>query len=441
MRIGRTLPPAAAPIGIREMVSGFRGIVRGQEELDRFRAELKDLFGVRHCFLVSSGKVAFTLILLALKDLFPGRDTVLIPAFTCYSVPSSIVRAALKIRLCDLHPNTLDFDFAQLSALLSKPSPTLGADTSCYPAIKVSQCETSSTFDTRNSATRLLAVVPTHLFGIPADVPRLRRLAHDPDVTVVEDAAQAMGEAWDGRKLGTLGDVSFFSLGRGKAFSTVEGGVILTDRDDIAEKLERHVADLLCYSLGELLNLVLKAVVLTLFLRPLLFWIPRSMPFLKMGETLFEPHFPMRKMSSFQAGLTRNWRARLQKFLERRKKNVDRWIVVLRTQGFHGLGFQNCPELGLIRFPIRLTKLETRRFLLKESEKKGLGIMPVYPNTIAGIQGLKGFVGAQAFPVAETCARGLVTLPTHNYLTQRDITEISRLLSNALTHELCTSSA
>src|SRR6266705_4482384 len=120
MRIGRTLPPAATPIGVREIASGICGIFRGRKELDRFRSELKEHFGVKHCFLVSSGNAAFTLILLALKELFPDRDEVLIPAFTCYSVPSSGVRAGLRIRLCDLHSESLDFDFVQLSSLLSE---------------------------------------------------------------------------------------------------------------------------------------------------------------------------------------------------------------------------------------------------------------------------------------------------------------------------------
>ena len=79
-----------------------------------------------------------------------------------------------------------------------------------------------------------------------------------------------------GRKAGTLGDVSFFSLGRGKAFSVVEGGVILTDRDDLAEALNRLVDNLPRYGLLPRLKLIFMATALMLLMHPRLFWMPRS---------------------------------------------------------------------------------------------------------------------------------------------------------------------
>jgi perosamine synthetase len=432
MRIGRTLPPAATPIGIREIISGVCGIFHGQQELDRFELELKEHFGVKHCFLVSSGKAAFTLILLALKELSPGRDEVLIPAFTCYSVPSSVVRAGLRIRLCDLRPDSLDFDFAQLSAILSEAPPP---QTETRPAGGASD----SPFETRDAADRsrasikrLLAVVPTHLFGYPADVARLRKLCWDPRVTIVEDAAQAMGETREERKVGTLGDVSFFSLGRGKAFSVVEGGVVLTNRDDFAEGLNRFVSHLPRYGLLPLLNVIFKAAALILLLHPRLFWVPRSMPFLKLGETLFETHFPILRMSSFQAGLARNWREKLEKLRGIRKKKVNRWITILEARGTHGSDFLRGQSLGLLRFPIRVSDRKKRESLLRESARMGLGIMPVYPTSINAIPQLRGKIEGGAFPVAESCARELVTLPTHGYLTQDDETELTRLISRVL---------
>jgi hypothetical protein len=231
-------------------------------------------------------------------------------------------------------------------------------------------------------AGRVLAVVPTHLFGYPADVAKLRKLNRDPGVTIVEDAAQAMGETMEERQIGTLGDVSFFSLGRGKAFSVVEGGVVLTNRDDFAESLNRSVSHLPPYGLLPLLNVIFKAAALMVFLHPRLFWMPRSMPFLKLGETPFEPHFPILRMSSFQAGLARNWRGRLEKLRDVRKKKANRWIAILEASRAHGVNFLRSRSLGLLRFPLRVSDKKKRESLLRESARMGLGIMPVYPTSI-----------------------------------------------------------
>lgn len=421
MRIGRTLPPAAAPIGIRDLVSGIRGVFHGEIEIDRFRSELTEYFGMKHCFLVSAGKAALTLILRALRELYPDRDEVLTQAFTCYSVPSSIVRAGLKVRLCDMQVDGLDFDFAQLSAILAGRDRSDVADGPSVTAVNAG-----------GVSRRILAAISTHLYGVPADVPRLRSLIGDPGVTIIEDAAQAMGESCGGQRLGTLGDVSFFSLGRGKAFSTVEGGIILTNRDDIAAKLRHAVSDLPRYSSWEVLALFFKAVALSLFLHPLLFWIPRCLPFLRLGETLFQRQFPVLKMSSFQAGLARNWRSKLPILQGGRKKNVNRWLAVLEKLAIHGWPIHDARGLGLVRFPMIVNDVYTKESLLRESTRRGLGIMPVYPDSIDGISELQGHIGALGCPAAKRCANGLVTLPTHDYLTEKDVSEIGRLLALAL---------
>jgi len=432
IRFGRSLPPAAAPIRARECIWGICGIFRGHRELDRFQSELKEYFGVKHCFLVSSGKAAFALILLALKELFPDRDEVLIPAFTCYSVPASISRAGLRIRLCDLHPDSLDFDFAQMSSMLSGGTGPLqeassidGATASPVPPLRVVE-------NPGKLGNRILAVVPTHLFGIPADVPRLRKMVQDLGITVVEDAAQAMGETWQGGKLGTFGDVSFFSLGRGKALSSVEGGVIITDRDDIAEAIHGLIKPLPQYGWWGQAGLIVKALGMMLFTHPSLYWVPLSLPFLKLGQTLFEPHFPILKMSSFQAGLAKNWRERLAQSRDGRKKTVDRWIAILEARRIRGSHFVNAQSLGLLRFPLRVSDKAKRGALLRESAWMGLGIMSVYPASINAIPELQRTFKGRAFAVAESRARELVTLPTHGYLTEDDVAAICRLMSRVL---------
>jgi dTDP-4-amino-4,6-dideoxygalactose transaminase len=279
---------------------------------------------------------------------------------------------------------------------------------------------------------KMLAAVPTHLFGLPADVAGLRKSLRDPGVAIVEDAAQAMGETGEGGKLGTLGDVGFFSLGRGKALSCVEGGVILTSRDDIADALSRIVSRLPGYGLPALSSLILKAAALMLLIRPGLFWLPRSLPFLKLGETLFDPHVPVLRMSSFQAGLAERWLRRLEGHREVRKRNVARWIKALGAGSAQSELLLDGRALGLPRLPLRIADAGARESLLRESAEKGLGIMPAYPASLAAIPELEGMLGDTAFPFAERCARELVTLPTHGYLTEDDVCGLGGLVARAL---------
>jgi dTDP-4-amino-4,6-dideoxygalactose transaminase len=140
----------------------------------------------------------------------------------------------------------------------------------------------------------------------------------------------------------------------------------------------------------------------------------------------------MLKMSSFQAGLASNWRERLEMLRNDRKKNVSRWIALLESSRIRGSHFLSGQLLALPRFPLRIRDKKKRESLLRESAGRGLGIMPVYPTSINAIPGLKGRIDAGAFPVAESCAREVVTLPTHGYLTEDDVSKLRGLISRIL---------
>jgi dTDP-4-amino-4,6-dideoxygalactose transaminase len=253
-------------------------------------------------------------------------------------------------------------------------------------------------------------------------------LFQDVGVTIVEDAAQAMGESWKGRKLGTLGDVGFFSLGRGKAFSTVEGGVILTDRDDIAEALGRRVESLPGYGFWGLLKLVSNAIGLMLFIHPRLFWIPRLLPFLRLGETRYEPDFPIAKMTSFQAGLASGWRRRIEDFQGARTKGAERWRAILAESKTHRPCIRVGDATALLRFPIRVSDEDRRESLLRESDRLGLGVMPAYPASVDAIPEVREMIKETEFPVAARLAREIVTLPTHGYVGEEDIAELRAVI-------------
>ncbi len=232
MRIGRTLPPAAAPIPWRNIFGAASYIFNNSpEHLKKLETELKSYFDTKHCFLVSSGKAALTLILESLQDISPGKDEVLIPAFTCFSVPAAIRKAGLHIKLCDMGADSLDFDQKTLGNIAEE----------------------------EQQEKKLLCVIPTHLFGFPADVESCRNVFAD-DVIIVEDAAQAMGNEMQGKKLGTIGDIGFFSLGRGKPLSTMEGGIIVTNRDDLAQAIKKRIQSLPEYGTIDKFQLFIKDV-------------------------------------------------------------------------------------------------------------------------------------------------------------------------------------
>ncbi len=254
----RTLSPTAAPISFGDLISAASGLWSGAKQRTRLIQELKVKFSVREVFLVSSGKTALTVILKALAA-SSGRRRVIVPAYTCFSVPSAIVRAGLEVVLCDVEPETLDFNFLELEGLLNE---------------------------------KVLCVVSTHLFGRPADVDRVKRLCEGKGIVVVEDAAQAMGGQSGGRLLGTLGDVAFFSLGRGKNLTCGTGGVILTRSLPVAEKINAEYASLPEAPRGEVMRNWLEMLMMRLFIHPLLYWLPAGLPFLRLGETTVRDELP-----------------------------------------------------------------------------------------------------------------------------------------------------
>ncbi|MCF8096018.1 MAG: DegT/DnrJ/EryC1/StrS family aminotransferase [Desulfobacteraceae bacterium] len=392
MRIQRTLPPAAAPITINDIFNGIKGLRRGQAEIENFKADIRKKFRVRHCFFVSSGKAALTLILHALHRFSPDRDEVLIPAFTCFSVPSAIVRAGLKGRLSDVDPATLDFDFRAFRNAL-------------------------------NPKEKLLAVVSPHLFGLPANIDKLQDLLNDSGVAVIEDAAQAMGEELGGKPLGTLGDIGFFSLGRGKAFSTVEGGVIVTNSDQLADALQPVIQKLVGQSRGRPLKIAAYALALSALTKPSLFWLPKSVSGLKLGETIYDPHFPIHPYSPFQAGLARNWQKRLAAFQAARRESVLHWIKILADYPWlKPVCLENDyikDPIPLIRLPVRVQNSRLRDAMLDISKRRGLGIMPSYPTPVGEIKEL-GLVNNGQFPGARQCADDLVTFPVHGFVSPGD---------------------
>lgn len=401
MEIRRTLPPTVAPIRCRDIVNGLGGILRGGREVDRFEGEIRDYFGVRRCFSLSSGRAALTVLLRTLHTLRPERGVVVIPAYTCHSVAASVVRAGLSLRLCDIDPETLDFDYAQLEDIVTGGTP---------------------------GSAEILAVIPTHLFGLPSDMERVKRITSSHDIFIVEDAAQALGGEYRGNRLGTLGDVGFFSLGRGKPLTTVEGGIIITDRDDISCGIEDQIGGMRRYPLAGTVPLIFKALALAIFAHPELYWFPRGLPFLRLGETLYDEGFAIGRLSPFQAGLARGWQRKVAYLRQARRERALRLLPVGRSGAFHSYVSGGAELPDLLRFPLLLRDADFWRGEGRREATERLGIVSYYPTSIAEIEKVRGSLAGKRCPGADRVAADLITLPIHPLVSEADLDEIVGLL-------------
>jgi dTDP-4-amino-4,6-dideoxygalactose transaminase len=171
-------------------------------EVELFEREMATLCGVKHAIGVNSGTDA---LILSLKALGIGEGDEVITA------PNSFVASASAIALAGATPVFAD----------------VGADYQIDPAA-VEQAITS----------RTRAILPVHLTGKPANMTAIMELAAKHHLAVVEDAAQAIAAEHRGRRVGSWGDAGCFSLHPLKTLNACgDGGVVTTNRDDVAEKV------------------------------------------------------------------------------------------------------------------------------------------------------------------------------------------------------------
>jgi dTDP-4-amino-4,6-dideoxygalactose transaminase len=387
MRVGRTVPPAAAPLGCADLWHGVVGALRPARSIRALEDEIVREFRVCHVFTVSSGTAALTLTLMALKAGSARRDVV-IPAYTCFSVPAAVLKAGLRPVLCDIDASTFDFDHAQLAR-------TLGGDTLC--------------------------VVAHHLFGVPAAIERIRALCAVHRIVLVEDAAQAMGAASSGRPLGTLGDVGIFSLGRGKNITCGSGGIIVTSSGTLSDAIARLYRPLTAASRAAQLAAFVRLVMMTIFMRPWLYWIPAALPFLGLGRTVFPKQIPLKRLSGMEAGLLWNWRRRLAGSNQARAAAAayyNRRLSPARARD---------DAHPYLRLPIVAANAAEKDRLFALSQKRGLGLALAYPTPVNEIPEIRSTFDGQRFPTARTVSERLVTLPTHQWVSEKDKRAIAAL--------------
>jgi len=189
--------------------------------VDRFESDLASYTGAKHAVAVVNGTAALhiALILAGVKN----NEEVLVPALTFIGTVNAISYCNAIPHFVDSEESTLGIDSAKLREYLHAQTYQFGG-----------RCVNRQTGRVIN------AIVPMHTFGHPVDLDGLLTVAHDYNITIVEDAAEALGSYYQGQHTGTFGKLGILSFNGNKAITTGGGGAILTD-DPLLARHAKHI--------------------------------------------------------------------------------------------------------------------------------------------------------------------------------------------------------
>lgn len=191
---------------LAQWVLSDRRLTKGPET-SAFESEFATRLGSRHAVYVNSGSSANLLMVAALKESGRLRNTIaVVPAISWATTVTPFLQLGFEVHLCDADRDNLGLDIDHLRRLVIEHRPSV------------------------------LALV--HVLGHANHLDKVVELCRRHDVLLVEDACEALGSVGpDGRSLGTCGLTGSFSMYYGHHLSTIEGGVVVTDDDDIHELL------------------------------------------------------------------------------------------------------------------------------------------------------------------------------------------------------------
>ena len=175
-------------------------------EVERFEQRFAEYCGARYAIGCASGTDALELALMA-ANIGPGDEVLTVP-FTFFATAGAIMSAGARPVFVDVEPDSFNLDARQLDGALAT-----------HPAIK--------------------AILPVHLYGGCADMGPILAWAAARGIPVIEDAAQAVGAEWRGRRAGSIGTIGCFSFFPTKNLGGFgDGGMLTTNDEDLTRKLK-----------------------------------------------------------------------------------------------------------------------------------------------------------------------------------------------------------
>jgi perosamine synthetase len=176
--------------------------LEGGKRVREFESLLRSYLNIKHVIAVNSGTSALLAALLALG--LKEGDEVLLPSFTFVASANSVVAAGGTPVFVDINKADYTIDIKDLATKITN---------------------------------RTRAIMPVHLYGHPADLDEIFEIAKSDSIQIVEDACQSLGSEYRKRQTGTIGSMGCFSMYASKVLTSGEGGAIVTEDDQLADRL------------------------------------------------------------------------------------------------------------------------------------------------------------------------------------------------------------
>jgi perosamine synthetase len=336
--------------------------------VEEFEKRFAARVGRKHGIAVCNGSAALEAAAAAL-GIGQGQQ-VLMPTFTIISCASAITRLNALPRLVDCDPETWNMDVSSIEARLTP--------------------------DTK-------AIMVVHIYGLPVDMDPVLEIAKRHSLTIIEDAAEMIGQTYRGRPCGSFGDISTFSFYPNKHVTTGEGGMIVTDDDAIAER---------CRSL-----------------RNLAFTPPRRFVHHELGWNF--------RMTNLQAAVGLAQLERLDEFVARKRHIFARYMDLLADVNGIQLPRARTDYAENISWVFGVVLDDDIPFDAVEAMSRlsqlGVGSRPFFwPMHEQPVFRAMGLFSAESHPVAERIARRGLYLPSGLALTDNQMTRVAAAVRQIL---------
>lgn len=333
-------------------------------------------------------------------------DEVMIQSFTCVSVPNSIIWLGAKPVYVDI-TNVLTMDPEDLERKITK---------------------------------RTKAIIVQHTFGIPSKLNEILRIAKKHKLFLIEDCAHTIGGVYKGDKLGLFGDAAFFSFGRDKAFSSVFGGIAITNDKTLGQKLSLFKRNLeypsLFWVLQQLLHPIAFWVILPFYnifsLGKIILVFLQKLHLLSLPVSFEEKQGrskpSLKKLPNALACLALFQLKRINEFNGKREEITRFYLKEFKELNL-SLPYKNIAPL--LRFPLFIEK---RDEVMQVFAKKRIYLGKWYSEVIdpRGVDLKKMFYQRGSCPNAEFIAKKIINLPTYPTMTVADAEKVVELVKKCL---------